>query len=88
MEDIIFRHLSTIGIRCYSVERTILPRKQIVCDTLYGPVKTKISEWNGEKKVAPEYEAVRKLALEKRLPFLTIFDAAKEAYIQGQWHEK
>lgn len=88
MEDILFTHLSTIGIRCYSVERTTLPRRQIVCDTPYGSVETKISEWNGKKKIAPEYEAVRKLAIEKRLPFLTIYDAAKEAYIQGQWKVK
>ncbi|MFI3213053.1 MAG: nickel insertion protein, partial [Eubacteriales bacterium] len=68
-EDIIFKNLSTIGVRKYSVERTILERKIIEKDTQYGTCQFKVCTYQGETYQYPEYEYVKKISMEKGISF-------------------
>ncbi len=62
MEDLIFLHTTTIGIRRYRVERTALSRKIITVDTPCGPARVK-EVTRGEKIFRyPEYEDVARMA--------------------------
>jgi uncharacterized protein (TIGR00299 family) protein len=67
MEHIIFTETPTTGIRKYSVERTTLPRKEVVVATPYGDVKGKEYEYNGIKRTSIEYDDARRLAEEKNI---------------------
>lgn len=77
MEDIIFRHTSTIGLRKYPVDRTCMEREVKTVTTKYGDIEVKISRYHDIVRCQPEYESV-KLATEKGLAgFREIFDEAK-----------
>jgi uncharacterized protein (DUF111 family) len=72
MEHIIFTETSTIGIRKYDVERTTLPRKEVLVSTPYGEVKGKAYEYNGTKRISIEYDDACRLAKEKNIPLKDI----------------
>ena len=69
-EEIIFRETTTIGIRRYQQQRSILERNIKVINTIYGDVRVKIAT-QGEKivNIQPEYEDCAKLARQHDLPF-------------------
>ncbi|WP_019229414.1 nickel pincer cofactor biosynthesis protein LarC, partial [Sedimentibacter sp. B4] len=56
MESEIFNNTTTIGIRRYRTERTVLNREIIEVETKYGPVKVKVSSYEGNMFYKPEYE--------------------------------
>ena len=58
VEEIIFKHTTTIGIRRYKVERTILKRDIIEVSTKYGTVNVKKCCFNNAVKYYPEYESI------------------------------
>lgn len=69
MEDILFIHLTTIGIRRYPCHRTVLPRTIQTLDTSYGKITFKICTHKGKTVAYPEYEDVKALCLAQNLPF-------------------
>lgn len=74
IEDIIFKHTTTIGIRKYKVERTVLEREIIDVSTKYGLVKVKKCKLKNETRYYPEYNSVSKIC--------DIFDISyQQAYI-------
>lgn len=77
----IFNETTTIGIRRYKVERTILKRHEAKAKTAYGEVKLKICEKNGIVYRYPEYESVKKLCEAAGVPFKVVYQAACEAEI-------
>ena len=80
-KEIIFNETTTIGIRRYKVERTILKRHEAKAKTAYGEVELKICEKNGIVYRYPEYESVKKLCEAAGLPFKVVYQAACEAEI-------
>jgi len=63
MEDILWRHSSTFGLRSYKVTKSMLQRKIIQVKTRYGTVPVKCGYLNGRLiKSKPEYEDCKKLA--------------------------
>jgi uncharacterized protein (TIGR00299 family) protein len=72
MEHIIFTETSTIGIRKYDVERTTLPRSEVLVSTSYGEVKGKAYEYDGTKRISIEYDDACRLAKEKNIPLKDI----------------
>jgi uncharacterized protein (TIGR00299 family) protein len=79
MEHIIFAETSTIGIRKHNVERTTLPRKEVIVSTPYGDVKGKEYEYNKAKRISIEYESARNLAKEKHIPLKDIITHFRES---------
>ena len=69
MEEMIFIHTTTIGIRRYQVERTALARREIRVETPWGPAKAKVCSRGGRPWVAPEYESVKSICENQGISF-------------------
>jgi uncharacterized protein (TIGR00299 family) protein len=61
MESVIFNNTTTIGIRRYRTERTVLNREIIQIETKYGPVRVKMSSFEGNVFCKVEYEDVKNI---------------------------
>lgn len=77
LEDIIFTQTTTIGIRRWPVQRTVLERKNVTVETVYGTVNVKICTHKGKQYAYPEYESVRLICREQNLDFQTVYCEAK-----------
>lgn len=73
LEEIIFANTTTIGIRRVEMERTILPRRQRIVNTSYGPVEVKCCMLYGEERSYPEYESVAEICRKKGLPYAQVY---------------
>lgn len=73
IERLILAETTTIGIRRYPVERTVMSRTFRTVKLPYGEVTVKICEYDGIKKVSPEYESVKELALKTGKPLISIY---------------
>ncbi len=73
LEEIIFKHTTTIGIRRHQLERTVLKRTEKKVMTTYGEVAVKICELPSGVKVYPEYESVAKVAQATGRPFGEVY---------------
>jgi uncharacterized protein (TIGR00299 family) protein len=71
----ILSETSTIGVRYYPVGRIILKRKSEKLKTPYGTIRVKVvEEPNGTKRVAPEYDDLKRLAAAKNIPIKLLYD--------------
>ena len=61
MEDLIFAHTTTVGIRKMPVERAVLDRRIETVNSPYGPADVKICTRKGKMRIYPEYESIKKL---------------------------
>lgn len=73
LEQLIFRETTTIGIRSYPANRKILERKIEEIETLYGKMKVKICRVDGEERVYPEYEEVKRYCMESGVPMREVY---------------
>ncbi|MDO4273260.1 MAG: nickel pincer cofactor biosynthesis protein LarC [Eubacteriales bacterium] len=73
MEAVIFRETTSIGLRKYKAERAVLERRMEELDTPYGQVKIKCCTHGQAEYCYPEYESLKKIALEKNLPYAEVF---------------
>lgn len=72
--ELLFTETSTLGVRKYYVEKSMLRRETEIIDTPYGKVKVKSAFYNGKKvKSKPEYEDCIKIARERKLPLNQIY---------------
>ena len=77
----IFTETTSIGVRYYEAFRSILSREQVEIETAFGPVAVKkVKNPDGSIRVVPEYEACKRIALEKNLPLRSVYERiSKEA---------
>jgi uncharacterized protein (TIGR00299 family) protein len=75
--EMLYRETTTIGIRISSVERHALEREIKTVSTEFGDVAIKIAK-SGETivNVMPEYDDIRRIALEKGVAFRIVNEAA------------
>lgn len=74
IEQLIFRETTSIGIRKYEAERTVLNRDYIKVSTKYGKVSIKQSYYNGKVvKSKPEYEDCKRLAKENNVSINEVY---------------
>ena len=78
LEQLIFSCTTTIGVRRYPVERTILPREVKEIQTRYGAEKVKICKRGGVDTCYPEYESVRTICRETGKSFMEVFHGVME----------
>ncbi len=78
LEQLIFSCTTTIGVRRYPVERTILPREVKEIQTRYGAAKVKVCKRGGVDMCYPEYESVRAICRETGKSFLEVFHGVME----------
>lgn len=74
---ILFSETTTLGVRRLPFTRTVLPRETRTVETMYGPVRVKVSRWEQQERVEPEYEDCRQLALAHQVPWLQVYQAAR-----------
>ncbi len=81
--DKIFSETSTLGLRVSKQSRRVAEREIISVDTPLGRINTKVGKYKGKIiSVAPEYDDVSKIAMQKRRPLREIYDLAKEAAVE------
>ena len=82
MEDLIFHHTTSIGIRKISVYRDALPRSLKTIKTPYGPATVKLCTHHDHTYIYPEYDSVQSICASSGLSFqqvsAMIADAAKD----------
>ena len=79
LENILFSETSTIGIRKYAVTRRCLPRKSVTIQTEYGELKGKMTEHDGATRISVEYEDACRLAREKNVPLIDIYNCIRNS---------
>ena len=77
MEEIILTQTTTIGIRRYPTERTVLERSEIQVETSYGPADVKVCAYKGRTFFYPEYESIRRICREQGVDFQTAYHQAR-----------
>jgi uncharacterized protein (DUF111 family) len=81
LTDLIYQETTTLGIRVRAVERECLEREFVSVETEFGSIDVKIGKLNGQVvNVMPEYEQVRRIALEKSVAFRVVRDAALSGF--------
>lgn len=67
---------TTLGVRRQAVSRTALPRRSREVATEYGPIPVKVALQDGRPlKAKPEYEACRRIAVERGIPIRMVYEA-------------
>jgi uncharacterized protein (DUF111 family) len=85
LETILFRETKTLGIRRWTAARHKLRRSQLSVSTPWGEIEGKLAELaDGTTSFSPEYESCRKIADEKRVPLIAVFDAARKSFDSRQ----
>jgi len=78
---VVFRETTTIGFRYLPMGRIELARRIETVKTQFGPVRMKVSVYNGEVvQATPEYEDCRQAALKAGVPLKDVQRVAAEAY--------
>ncbi len=73
MLELLFRETTTLGVRIDSVERCILERETVEVESEFGSIRCKVSRRHGEvMDVSPEFEDLKRIARESRLPLRVI----------------
>ncbi|AVP60807.1 nickel pincer cofactor biosynthesis protein LarC [Clostridium sporogenes] len=79
MKEIMFKETTTLGIRKYSVEKSMLKRKVEKVNTIYGEVSVKKSYLKGQVlNSKPEYEDCKKIALENNISIKEVYEAVNK----------
>ena len=73
LQNIIFRETTTIGMRYCFEYRTELEREMIEIETKYGKIKAKKVINNGETYIYPEYENIKEIALQNKIPLKEMY---------------
>ena len=88
LEDIIFRETTSIGLRKYKEQRTVLSRKSVEARLEEGCIHLKVCQRKGEIYCYPEYEDIRKICQQTGESYQTIYKKAmrEAAKIIGEGH--
>jgi uncharacterized protein (TIGR00299 family) protein len=73
LEEIIFTHTTTIGIRRTEARRTMLRREQQSVRTPYGEAIVKVCNFKDQFYYYPEYESVKKLSEASGIDYLSMY---------------
>lgn len=83
IQNCIFRHTGTLGIRIASQQRAILPRSIIQVPTPWGPVLCKlITSIDGSKSLSPEFDHCAQIAIEQGLSLPEVIRTVENEYYQ------
>ncbi len=89
VSDFILEHSSSIGLRYYPVNRTILQRKQMEISTPYGNVLVKqVTTPSGARRHKIEYESLRNLQVTHNISILKLEEELYPLLLKIQDHEE
>ncbi len=81
---IVLGETSTLGVRCYPVDRLVLPRKTLKLKTRFGALTVKVAEEpGGGKRATPEYDEARKIAASRKVPLKAVYDEVTRCFMGG-----
>ena len=76
---LLLRETSTLGVRISEVSRREAGRDSLEFESSLGPAAVKVKRLEGEEpRIAPEYEACRRLALQHGLPLAEVYRIVSE----------
>lgn len=78
--DLLYSETTTIGVRVTPIERHSLPRAEYQVETKYGTVSVKASSNGSNLNVMPEYEDLKRLAMEHNVPLREVRSSALHAF--------
>ena len=79
MKTIIFENTTSIGLREYSIQKSMLRREERVVETDLGTVRVKESYFNGKRvNVKPEFEDCKKLAIQHNISITDVEKAVSK----------
>lgn len=80
LEGILFTETTSIGLRSYLVQKTMLQRQMRQVETPYGPVPVKEAYYQGKRiKSKPEYEVCQALAKANHVSLHTVYETLKRS---------
>jgi uncharacterized protein (DUF111 family) len=83
MFELLFSETTTIGVRCYEVERRTLDRVFVSVQTSFGAVSIKVARLNGRVvNATPEFEECRAAALRAGVPLREVEVEAREVFMR------
>jgi uncharacterized protein (TIGR00299 family) protein len=71
--EVLFAESTTLGVRLLEMERVTVNRWLETIETPYGPLQVKVAEIGGRRRLLPEYEACREMAVKHGLPLLEVY---------------
>ncbi|MFC1694154.1 nickel pincer cofactor biosynthesis protein LarC [Candidatus Latescibacterota bacterium] len=77
--DMLFSETTTTGIRITRVSRKKLKRESRRIKTEFGPVSVKVASINGNERFIPEFEECARIARERGLPLITVYERIKNS---------
>lgn len=80
MQELIFTHTTTIGIRRFPVNRTALTRRLETVETPHGPAQIKICTHGETEYAYPEYESVKKICDATGLSYQVVYQEVAQAW--------
>jgi pyridinium-3,5-bisthiocarboxylic acid mononucleotide nickel chelatase len=81
----IFRETTSTGVRHHTIQRARLPREVVTMATCFGHVQMKkITDPDGRKRLVPEYESCKKIAIAEKIPIKEVYERLdREAGMKG-----
>jgi uncharacterized protein (DUF111 family) len=80
MTELLFKETTTLGVRCYEVERRALMREIVRVETPFGAIDVKVARLNGRViNEKPEFEQCREAALRAGVALREVEAAARAA---------
>jgi len=89
-EKTLLRETTTLGIRRWQAQRTVLDRTAHTVETPLGSVAGKVGRLpDGSLRFAPEYEACRQVAQRENVPLREVFEMVQRAFNPSlvEWSE-
>lgn len=78
--DSMLKNTTTLGVRVSEVDRFFLNREFVEKQTSLGSAKFKVAEFDGVKKVKPEFEDCKKIAKEKNISISEVSKILKNEF--------
>ena len=84
LAGIVLRETSTLGVRCYPVDRLVLRREVRKLKTRFGTLSVKVAEEpGGGRRASPEYDEARKIAASRKVPLKAVYDEVTRCFAGG-----
>lgn len=73
LEELLFLETTTIGVRKYNLERTVLKRNTEIINTRFGKMKVKKISVGDKVLIRPEFEECKRIALENSISLQEVY---------------
>ncbi len=82
LSNIMFEETTTLGVRSYDVDKSIMVRKIITIDSPFGAIRIKQALLNGKVvKWKPEYEDCKVIAEGHNIPIRKVYNIVRQLYL-------